>query len=420
MSPSELETRREIGQTAFVSRWQFLLFPRAPATMVPCAEPVGHLVCPPCAAFQESLAAAGTLNVPRARMRLLVVHAWLRGNLGDVLQASVLLRALRDLRPAVLDVAGYPARPACGTEELVALADRYVSEPFPWYWRYAPQVARGRALEPHWRRRRSALFSSYDAIISAPGPFLAEYDLRSPSALLDVEVAADLGIPFLLASHSIGPLPARALTTLRRATLCVARESATHQYLAERGIQSTPSADYAFLYPYQERPASGVPTLSIRQPYRLLFVRSNNFSSRSIRVGGNRLWCGALEVPLQANESVVLATSDAQRDGRFIRKLAKRLGVPSVRCTSVAELVALIAGSSGVVSDRYHPAICSATLGKPTDVMINHEPHKMHGLKDLLHGHDLRSLQDLARAGLAGLRTALADGASGQPPSKHD
>ena len=35
-------------------------------------------------------------------MRILVLHAWLKGNLGDVLQLSVLLSALRDLQPARL------------------------------------------------------------------------------------------------------------------------------------------------------------------------------------------------------------------------------------------------------------------------------------------------------------------------------
>ena len=52
-------------------------------------------------------------------MRILVVHAWLKGNLGDVLQLSVLLSALRELKPRVLDLAGFPARPAEETAEVL-------------------------------------------------------------------------------------------------------------------------------------------------------------------------------------------------------------------------------------------------------------------------------------------------------------
>ena len=66
-------------------------------------------------------------------MRILVVHAWLKGNLGDVLQLSVLLAALRDLKPARLDLAGYPIPAGEGTEPLVAAVDRVIPDPFWWF-----------------------------------------------------------------------------------------------------------------------------------------------------------------------------------------------------------------------------------------------------------------------------------------------
>jgi polysaccharide pyruvyl transferase WcaK-like protein len=72
----------------------------------------------------------------------------------------------------------------------------------------------------------------------------------------------------------------------------------------------------------------------------------------------------------------------------------------------VAELVALVAGSSGVVSDRYHPAICAALLGKPARILANREPHKMQGLEGLLD-RPLEELRALARAGLGAVRDAL-------------
>jgi hypothetical protein len=76
-------------------------------------------------------------------------------------------------------------------------------------------------------------------------------------------------------------------------------------------------------------------------------------------------------------------------------------------CRSVPELVHLIAGASEVVSDRYHPAICGAVLGKPTRVLPNREPHKMTGLTALLDGRPVGELQDAARAGISALHQAL-------------
>ena len=101
-----------------------------------------------------------------------------------------------------------------------------------------------------------------------------------------------------------------------------------------------------------------------------------------------------------SRDRLVLATSDYRRDGRFLAKAARRLGVSWIACRSVTELVQLVASSSGVVSDRYHPAICAAALGKPAHVLSNREPHKMQGLKGLLADNTLEDLQALARAGL--------------------
>src|SRR5262245_25961801 len=103
-------------------------------------------------------------------MRLLVLHAWLKGNLGDVLQLSVLLSTLRELKPRALDLARFPARPAEETAEVLRLADRYVPDTFPWYWGISPTIVGNVVFEPWWRKRRETLFSQYDAIVSAPGP----------------------------------------------------------------------------------------------------------------------------------------------------------------------------------------------------------------------------------------------------------
>jgi len=336
-------------------------------------------------------------------MRILVLHSWLKGNLGDVLQLSVLLSALRELRPGVLDLAGYPARPAAGTEELLKLVDRYVPDTFPWYWQPSPAIASTLVFEPWWKRRRRVQFAGYDAIVCAPGPYLADYDLRMTSALCDITIARELGMPVILSSHSIGPLGADRLAAVGTATVRIARESATHQYLGAHGIPAVLSADYAFLYPYKGNGANA----AARPPYRAIFLRSNNLAGDRLRIENGALFEGSRLIAEASSDSFVLATSDRQRDERFLAKAARTLGVPWVACRSVPQLVELVAGSSAVVSDRYHPAICASVLGKPAKVLLNREPHKMQGLKDLLAGNTLEGLQELARAGLRSVQDAL-------------
>jgi polysaccharide pyruvyl transferase WcaK-like protein len=335
------------------------------------------------------------------------VHTWLRGNLGDVLQASVLLRGLRELRPSTLDLAGFPRTPGAGARELVALADRHVPEPFAWHLHLAPSALNARVLEPHWRKRRAALFSRYDAIVSAPGPFLAEYDARWHAALVDLDVAVDLGMPFILSSHSIGPLPEAALARLRRASVCVAREGATHDYLTKHGVQSVRSADYAFLFPFGEVLGSRNAT-SPTEPYRVLILRSRNLKASRVERTAAGLHLGDHRVPLAPGERIVVATSDAHRDRRFVRALSARLDADSVVCASVAELLALISASTGVISDRYHPIICAVALGRPAEILPNKEAHKMEGLKGLVGGNELEALRALSRAGLDAVKGALS------------
>jgi polysaccharide pyruvyl transferase WcaK-like protein len=336
-------------------------------------------------------------------MRILVVHAWLKGNLGDVLQLSVLLTALRALKPRVLDLAGYPRRPADETGEVLQLADRWVPDAFPWYWGFAPRAVGRLVIEPWWRRRRERLFARYDAVVCAPGPYLAEYDPRAASALCDISTAARLGMPVVLASHSVGPLRKDGIDAVARASIRIAREEASHRYLCERGVAAVLSADLAFVYPYR---SSGQPA-PLAGPYRVAFLRSNNLAAARLRVTPGGLFEGTRPVVETAGERLVLATSDYRRDRGFLDPVARRLGIPWVGCRSVPEMVTLIEGSSGVVSDRYHPAICAAVLGRPAHVLENREPHKMRGLSQLLAGRTLAELQGLARAGLRTVQEAL-------------
>jgi polysaccharide pyruvyl transferase WcaK-like protein len=216
------------------------------------------------------------------------------------------------------------------------------------------------------------------------------------SALCDISIASDLGAPVVLSSHSIGPLSPGGLASVARATVRVAREPATYRYLTDHGMSVVLSADLAFLYPYEATRARG----GLESSYRLIFLRSNNLDADRLRLEEGALFEGCRLIAEPSKEPLVLATSDRRRDERFLARAAHRLGVSWVACRSVSELVEVIGGSSGVVSDRYHPAICAATLGKPAQVLSNREPHKMQGLKNLLADNTLEELQELARAGL--------------------
>jgi polysaccharide pyruvyl transferase WcaK-like protein len=337
--------------------------------------------------------------------RILVMHAWLKGNLGDVLQLSVLLRAVRELQPRTLDLAGYPARPAPETNEVLRLADRYIADPFPWYWSLLPAHAGAAIIAPWWKRGRRALFSRYDAIVCAPGPYLASYDPRSVSALCDITVASSLGLPVVLSSHSIGPLDSNGIAVISQAAVRVARESVTHEYLHAHGVSAVLSADFAFLYPY----ATVEGRAPLDESYRAVFLRSNNLVADRLRIEHGALFEGSRLIAERTTERMILATSDYRRDGRFLAKASQTLGVPWIACRSVGDLVGLIRRSSGVVSDRYHPAICAAVLGKPAQVIPNREPHKMQGLTNLLADRTLDRLQALARTGLDTVRATLRE-----------
>ena len=122
---------------------------------------------------------------------------------------------------------------------------------------------------------------------------------------------------------------------------------------------------------------------------------------------------GARQIADASSDPVVLATSDYRRDARFLAHAAGTLGVPWVPCRSVQDMVRLVAASSSVVSDRYHPAICAAVLGKPARILSNREPHKMRGLANLLADHTVEDLQALARSGLRAVQRALHVAAAG-------
>ncbi len=345
-------------------------------------------------------------------MKILVVHGWVTGNLGDVLQTSALVDHLRSLGPERLDLAGYPRTPAPACDPMLAPVDRFVPET-AWFDDPPGGRARLRAVLRDARRfvARARWFRGYDVVVSAPGPFMASADLRHRMALLDVEIARVVRRPFVFASHSIGPLGPRALDRLRGASLVVAREPDTHDYLAQRGVRSIDSADFAFLFPPPGAtpPASRAPA---RPPgeYRLAFLRSDNLELDGLRFEGGCLRLGARQLTSASSAPLLLASSDPHRDRAPLAALASRLpGVGLRICESVWELSDLIAGASEVFTDRYHPAVLAALHGRRVVLIETPGWQKMGGLQRLIESWPIERIQERARAGLEAITRVIRD-----------
>lgn len=342
-------------------------------------------------------------------MRILVVHGWLTGNLGDVMQTRVLLEGLRELRLDRLDLAGHPAVPAAACSCVLGLVDRFLPEEPSCGGPAWARRGRFRGIAFALRKReRRRLFLDYDAVVSAPGPFLTDYDRRAQAAFADLAAARALGIPFVFSSHSIGPLGERDLARLSAAELIVAREEVTHAYLRGAGIESQLAADYSSLYPH---PSGGDGTEGFRSAfgpdYRLVILRHNNLDLNRLERRGSGLWLGERAIVADGPGTLVLGTSDPSRDADRLSALGKRLGMPFVPCGTPEELLALIRGAGSLVSDRYHPCLCSAAAGKATVILENQEPHKMKGLQLLLSRYGLNEVRRSASAGLESVRQVL-------------
>mgnify|MGYP000415014372 CR=1 FL=1 len=345
-------------------------------------------------------------------MNILVIHAWLRGNVGDILHGAVLLRLLRSLQPDRLDLCGYPSQPPRPCRALTDLADRYIGRSFAWWWHFLPSCTHSPALETLRRGPIARLFGTYDVVVSMPGPFLSRHDARLNASLFDISLARDAGARFVLAGHSIGPLPDYAVPYLKRVNLCVAREPETARYLRGLGIEPVRAADYGFVYA-SELMSHPLPNpLPCNGPTAAIFLRSDRLDPGRIGIKGGRLTCGGKVLADYTGCRPVLATSDPARDGKPLGRLSRRLNIPFVAASTPRELFGLVDNCRHVVSDRYHPLVCAAALGTRTTVLTDGTKHKMLGLRELLEQGDPVQLHRKARNGLDAVRRCFTTPAS--------
>ncbi|MCK5450909.1 MAG: polysaccharide pyruvyl transferase family protein [Candidatus Omnitrophica bacterium] len=338
-------------------------------------------------------------------MKILLVHAWLTGNLGDLLQTYVLLKHIRSHSPTILDIAGYPKNPAKNTTLVTDLADNILyDEPAA---EKLPVI--GLRFSSIWQDRRqrvrAKLYAKYDLIVSAPGPFLTMHDERLRTALLDLKVAKAVGVPFIFSSHSIGPINPQQANELKNANLIVGREPESYNYLRAFDISSVKSADFAFLFPFSDFIASSA---DIRPNKTcLLFLRSNNLLDKQIIIRDEKVIVGNIEIQKHEYEEIYFATSDPKKDEKFLTRIATKLEAEIIICKSVEQLIAAVDRADLIVSDRYHPLICAAVLGKKIKAIMNQSTHKMKGIETLLSNHTMKDIQIMAETGLKSISSFL-------------
>lgn len=270
---------------------------------------------------------------------ILMIHGWLRGNLGDACIEAVVLQTLG--KNFTVDVVAYPFAP------------------------FEADITQA--------------FHDYDAVVVAPGGGIQNAnDMRAKHILRDVIYCAANNIPCMFASHSFDPMYADLLPEKCK-VFC--REPVSHRLLPG----SILTADLAWL--------QAVPVMKRREGH-LVFLRHDNYSDLNRR--GDTLF--AQDTPIvDVGPDTRLCSSDWDRDSLETR--SGLLSLPFVRCDTLEALLQVIGRARRVSSDRYHPAIFARMMGCETEFLARKNCSRDMGLLEQLT-MPLDELQSLAAAGL--------------------
>ena len=321
-------------------------------------------------------------------MKILIIHSWLTGNVGDIMHAYVLVKNLSKIHGIEIDIAGFP--------EDIASNWQFITQNF--IRKCIPEKPEDPEINTE---NRINLFKNYDLIISMPGPFLSNMDHRKRYALLDLKIAKALNKPFIFGGHSIGPIDNSDIKILQYADMIIARETITHHYLNSINVNNHLSADYSFLYPIPFFKFQGLRYFKrYKLKYKVLFLRHDNLDYSKIKAVDGMIQYTNMNIINGSKHIIVLGSSDQYRDQKKIKALSKSIGIPHVICQNPDELIALISFSSGVVSDRYHPCIIAHRLGKNLKIIESMNNFKMDGLKELIQEKTNKEITNLAKAGV--------------------
>ncbi len=311
-------------------------------------------------------------------MKIVVLHGWLRGNLGDYSLARIIIGFLRARYPnATIVMASEPRDTWNIPEDFLQCIDHYVERSF--------------RIDP------SDLLEQASVVIQMAGGGMQDLnDKRGGWMLRDADLCHEKGVKHILAGHSFHP--SFDLERLKH-SLVLAREPMSYQLMVSRGIPAILTADPAFLEPVQVY-------TELPRKHTALFLRRKHIKEISIESSVITLDDRRIEytaVPL------VLASSDPVRDDDVLLPIAEKYDLRYERCLDMPHLLSIIGSSQHVISDRYHPIIFAAMLGVPWTFMKRHGSVRDEGLEKHLRERSLSELSALATSGLESMAKFIED-----------
>ena len=301
--------------------------------------------------------------------RILYSAMLVHGNTGDKLETQPLLEALRKLQPATLDCSFH------GASRGIHPAHR-------------PMLQHCDAFFFEYRLKEHVNCTDYDAIIVAPGP---AYRTRYNCPDLPYYF---MGTAFKDFGH-IQPWESVAMVQFREPESHLALHHAATVKQVSIPFPVLWSGDFTFNYVINESRA-----LQHYHRFRqdhgdnacLVFVRSNNQLHTLLqREEGSRevVITSALDgatYRCPATATVVASSTAGESDGKYVPALAESLGLPYMFLEDAEEVFGAVAAAAQVLSDRYHPCVATARVGRnvPTVLPFKRHPIKLDGISRLL------------------------------------
>ena len=272
---------------------------------------------------------------------LVIIHGWIRGNLGEMMMLSVFLEHIRPH----FDSIHLKTCPGLEKGDSSFLVRSKLSS-----WEELPQYTR------HITEKDVGKF---DAVVFTPGAGIQlDNDRRSIEIMEDLDFCRTNQIPVAFPSHSVQPKFMEKLSDV----FVVAREPQTY-----RGLQEPKhlSGDLAFLL--------DLPKYK-KQDRSLICFRFDRF--KSFQRKGNVIHCYSpredYHFKFRLPENPVVTSSDYRRDKP--KKIAQQLGLKWEIVDDLDSLIKLIGESKKMITDRYHPAIIAHRYG----LKVNFIPRRIN------------------------------------------
>ncbi len=366
--------------------------------------------------------------------KALMIHAWMTGNIGDVLHTKPIIKYLQK-KGYKVHLSGYYPKENYEWENIIKIIDAFYKED---------------VVRDYDRIKRKKLFSQYEKVIFIPGPYISNIDKkRKEASLTDIEILSELPqTKCILAGHSFSKLNKEDFDILKRADVIVSREIESWNYLNKNGCKTVLSADLAFVYLSEMyKIEETVREVNKRKDKKLCFLRHDNIKleelfgineNNLIKTIKKILNCNflplkdkiiiilkiSLEKIISKNskntgistislkginqdskidiniETCDFATSDEFRDNPKMGKVCLINNYKFINCNKVQKLINVILKYNVIISDRYHPAIVSFYFGKETICLPSKNDLKMRGLVLMIKNHSIKNIIKLAKKSL--------------------